>query len=286
VRHLSRGELHAIVERLSSLSFQDRVDHLNLREDRADVILPAAIVYERLAVLAGTDTILVPGVGLKEGVLLDLVEDLVSHRSYEERHSREVEKGALEVGRRYDFDEPHARHVTRLALQLFDELHELHAMEEDDRRVLLAAGLLHDIGQYIAYQQHHKHSRYLILNSEPRGLSPREIGVVALVARYHRRAEPKDSHEGYADLGLKDRRRVDKLAALLRIADALDREHQQQVEDVLVEVEDDRVTLRLRGRGDILLEKWSVKKKGKLFERVFDRRLRVISEAAGQAEAE
>lgn len=275
VRRMSRDDLHAIVERLAALTFRERIDTLGLREDRADVILPAAIVYDRLAALSRTDTILVPGVGLKEGVLLDLVEDLVSHQSYEERHTRVVEEGALAVGRRYDFDEPHARHVTRLALQLFDELQSLHELGEEDRRILRAAGLLHDIGQHISYQGHHKHSRYLILNSEPRGLSPREIELVALVARYHRRAEPKASHEGYESLKSGERRRVDRLSALLRLADALDREHEQQVEEMQMDLDDDRLTLRLRGHGDMLLEQWSVSKKGRLFEKVFERRLRV-----------
>ena len=213
---------------------------------------------------------------MKEGVLLDLVDDLIAHDSYEERHAREVEEGALLVGRRFDFEEAHARHVTRLALQLFDALQDLHDLGEEERRILIAAGILHDIGQYVAYHKHHKHSRYLILHSEPRGLTPREIGLVALVARYHRRAEPKDSHEGYDELSPGDRSRVRKLAALLRIADALDRGHQQQVEAIDVTVDDRRTMLRVRGKGDILLEQWAVRKKGRLYEQVFDQKLRVL----------
>ena len=278
VRRFGLEELRAVVERLAGLSYRERMERLNLREDRADVILPAAIVYERLAVLAGCEMILVPGVGLKEGLLLDLVDDLDAHETYEERHAREVEEGALDVGRRYGFEEPHARHVTRHALHLFDELRTLHGLGAEERRILLAAGLLHDIGQFVTYHKHHKHSRYLILNSELRGLTPREIERVALVARYHRRAEPKDSHEGFGDLTAGERARVTKLAALLRVADALDREHRQQVEGIDVRRENGRTTLRLIGSGDILLEQWAVRRKGRLFEQVFGQKLRVVVE--------
>ncbi|HEX6068190.1 MAG TPA: Ppx/GppA phosphatase family protein [Longimicrobiaceae bacterium] len=274
VQRLTREELRAMVERLASLTYRERIEKLNLREDRADVILPAAIVYERLAALAGTESIVVPAVGLKEGVLLDLVDDLVAHRTYEERQRREVEAGALEVGRRYEFDEPHARQVCRLALRLFDELRELHGLGEEERRILLAAGLLHDIGQYVSYHQHHKHSRYLILHSQPRGLTPWETELVALIARYHRRARPKESHEGFGELAASDRPRVEKLAALLRVADVLDRDHEQRVGDVEVEREDGRVILWLSGNGDPLPDKESFRSKRKLFQRVFETRVR------------
>ena len=96
--------------------------------------------------------------------------------------SRQIIRSAIDLGRRYEFDEPHARQVCRLALRLFDELRELHGLGEEERRILLAAGLLHDIGQHVSYHQHHKHSRYLILHSQPRGLTPWETELVALVA--------------------------------------------------------------------------------------------------------
>jgi exopolyphosphatase/guanosine-5'-triphosphate,3'-diphosphate pyrophosphatase len=280
VRRLTREELRTMVERLASLTYRERIEKLNLREDRADVILPAAIVYERLAALAGTESIVVPGVGLKEGVLLDLVDDLVAHRTYEERQRREVEEGALEVGRRYRFDEAHSRQVTRLALRLFDELRELHGLGEEERRILLAAGLLHDIGQYVSYRQHHKHSRYLILHSQPRGLTPWETELVALVARYHRRARPKESHDGFGDLAASDRPRVEKLAALLRIADVFDRDHEQRVEDLEVEREEGRIILRLTGEGDPLPDKDAFRRKRKLFQRIFQTRVRVRGDRA------
>jgi exopolyphosphatase / guanosine-5'-triphosphate,3'-diphosphate pyrophosphatase len=275
VRRLPVADLRAAIDSLAALSCEERIRTLGLRPDRADVILPAGIVYERLATLAGAAEIAVPGVGVKDGALLDLVDDLASHGVHEERLDREMMAHALTIGERYAFDEPHARQVARLSLSLFDQLQAAHGLTETDRRILLAAALLHDIGQFVSYRRHHKHSYYLLSNAELPGIAPPEIALVALVARYHRRAEPKESHEGYADLPAEERRRVDLLASLLRIADALDREHLQQVEKVAARVEDGELRLTMSGAGDLLPEEWAVRKKAEMFERVFQLRLRL-----------
>lgn len=274
VRVITRDQLRRVIDRLSRLSYAQRVGELGLREDRADVILPAAIVYDRVAELAGADRIFVPGVGVKEGVLLDLVDELTSDEGLG-RRDRIAREGALTLGRRYLFDEAHARHVARLARSLFSQLRALHGLEDDDLRILMAGALLHDIGQHISYHRHHKHSLYLILHSEIPGISPSELPLVALVARYHRRADPKESHFLYAGLAPAERERVRRLAALLRVADSLDREHLQRVDEVEATVAEDRVDLVLSGDGPLLLEQWALRQKGRFFDRVFGVETRV-----------
>lgn len=268
VMRISRTRLGMAIEEFSRLSYSQRIGRLGLREDRADVILPAAIVYDRVAELAGAEGILVPGVGVKEGVLLDLVAE-VSSGAGVGRRERIVHDGALTLGRRYLFDEDHGRHVAFLAVSLFDQLADLHGLEPRDRRILLAGALLHDIGQHISYAKHHKHSLYLIRHSEIPGIAPDELPLVALVARYHRRAEPRDHHYVYRDMGRADQRRIEKLAALLRIADSLDREHLQRVHGVEARPHEDRLELRLERSGSLILEQWALRKKGKLFARIF-----------------
>ncbi|MDX1395269.1 MAG: Ppx/GppA phosphatase family protein [Gemmatimonadota bacterium] len=265
---ITRADLRHAIDLLSRLSYAQRVGQLGLREDRADVILPAAIVYDRVAELAGAERIFVPGVGVKEGVLLDLIEERTSDRGLG-RHERIVREGALTLGRRYLFDEEHARHVANLATTLFDQLTELHGLAPEDRLILIAGALLHDIGQHISYSKHHKHSMYLILHAEIAGVSPSELPLVALVARYHRRADPREEHYVYCDLSPEDRERVSRLAALLRVADSLDREHLQRVHALEAVYADGAVDLRLSGEGPLLLEQWALRKKGKLFDRVF-----------------
>jgi exopolyphosphatase/guanosine-5'-triphosphate,3'-diphosphate pyrophosphatase len=272
---LTLAALRRTIETLSRLSVRQRVEDLGLRTDRADVILPAAMIYQRIAGLVGVGEIRVPFVGLKEGVLLDLVDGLAARSSHDDSRLRRIREGALVLGRRYRFDEAHGRQVMRLALELFDQLGTLHGLGAGDRTLLLAAGLLHDVGAYISYKHHHKHSLYLLSQSELPGLTPREMQIVANVARYHRKSEPRSSHEEFARLGEGDRRRVVRLAALLRLADALDREHRQRVRHVRTRRTDGNVRVSLEGAGDLLLERWALRRKSELFTRAFGVRLRM-----------
>jgi exopolyphosphatase/guanosine-5'-triphosphate,3'-diphosphate pyrophosphatase len=263
------AELRRIIELLSRLSYRQRVEQLGLREDRADVILPAAMIYERIAALANASEILVPAVGLKDGVLIDLVEDLATHEAHEDRKDRQATVGAVALGKRYMFNEEHALHVARLAGSLFDQLQKVHGLEPSEKRMLLAAAVLHDIGTYVGYKKHHKHSLYLIENSELPEFTPREILIIANVARYHRKGVPTAEHEAFTRLPEEDRQRVVKLASLLRLADALDREHVQAVRGVTTKVGKSKLKLEIDGTGDLLLERWAVRRKGGLFTDTF-----------------
>jgi exopolyphosphatase/guanosine-5'-triphosphate,3'-diphosphate pyrophosphatase len=275
VSHLPVETLRTIIEQLARLSYRERVDQLGLREDRADVILPAAMVYDRLADLCGADEIQVPHVGIKEGVLYDLVNQLVRQRDHEDRQEREVIASAITVGRKYHFDCDHAMQVSKLSLRLFDQLRSLHGLGGSDRRILHAAALLHDIGQFVSFKAHHKHSAYLISHTELPNFSQREMQLVANVARYHRKAHPADHHPDYMALDENERVRVVRLASLLRVADALDREHVQRVTDLTAKLGSDELTLWLDGTAGLLLEGWSLKKKANLFHKTFGRKVRL-----------
>lgn len=275
ITELSMPKLREMTTMLANLTYEERVERLGLREDRADVIVPAAVVYERVAELANAQSILVPDVGVKEGLVLDLVDELRDEAAHSNRREQEITAAAITLGRRFQFDEAHARQVARLSLELFDQLGELHALRQKERNLLLAASLLHDIGQYVSYRRHHKHSMYLVSNSELPGLSPNDILLVALLTRYHRRAEPKPSHLGYGELNEDRRATIRRLAALLRVADALDREHVARVVSLQARADGDSVVLELETRGSLALEEWALRKKGKLFERVYGSPLRI-----------
>jgi exopolyphosphatase/guanosine-5'-triphosphate,3'-diphosphate pyrophosphatase len=278
VSTLPLGSLRSVIETLGRLPFAERVSRLGLREDRADVILPAALVYERLCRLCEADVILVPRVGLREGVLLDLVADLTAESSPEQQHEQEMAAAAVHLGRRFFFDEGHSLQVTALTLQLFDSLGKVHKLGARERRLLHAAAILHDVGQYISFKKHHKHSMYLISESELPGLEPEEVQIVANIARYHRKSEPAHEHEEYMRLSHGDRQKVDKLAAILRLADALDREHAQKVTGVSVGFAPGEIVLYLRGSGDLSLELWFLKKKAEMFTKVYGLEVRAVAE--------
>jgi exopolyphosphatase/guanosine-5'-triphosphate,3'-diphosphate pyrophosphatase len=270
VSRLPTSDLRKTAKMLARMTVDERIEHLGLREDRADVILPAAVIYGQVARLIGAEAFVVPRVGVREGVLLDLADDITGPAVHASRLEQLAFRGALALGQRFRFDELHGRHVARLSLSLFDQLDEVHALGEEDRRILLVAAALHDVGQFISYRKHHKHSLYLIFNSDIPGLSRHQRILASLVARYHRRAEPKDEHFLFAELDASDRERVRRMASLLRLADALDREHLQRVPAVEARVADGALFLEMDGRGDLLLEHWSLRKKSRMFTSVFD----------------
>jgi len=282
VQVLPLKDLQKVIESLSRLSFHQRVDILDLRQDRADVILPAALVYERLAVLAGLEDVLVPNVGVKEGVLLDLAEALSLESGAEDAQEKLIMDAAVNLGRRYMFEEEHARQVARLAVLIFDQLKEIHGLGQDERRMLMVAALLHEIGIYISYHKHHKHSYYILANSELPGFSSHEMEIIAHIARYHRKSEPGSRHVTFTALKGDDQDRVQKLAALLRLADAMDREHLQKVQRIEARISDQQVTLRLVATSDLLIERWALKKKSSLFTRTFQRAVEFQTKTAGE----
>jgi exopolyphosphatase/guanosine-5'-triphosphate,3'-diphosphate pyrophosphatase len=256
--------------KLFSMPSSERQKAYGLRPDRADTIVPAVSIFLRVAELFYQGAIVAPGVGLKEGILIELVDKYFDVWDEEAEASR-VLASCTRLGRRYQFDEPHAEAVDRLASQLFDDLWNVHGLRSRDRMLLRAAAILHDIGDYVRYDGHHKHSQYLIQHSDIMGLSPEERTVVANVARYHRKGMPDPAHPSFRELDKDARARVRSLAAILRVADALDREHLGKVTGVRGEVDETkrRLVLHLSGDEDRALEEWTVKQKGDLLRDEF-----------------
>jgi exopolyphosphatase/guanosine-5'-triphosphate,3'-diphosphate pyrophosphatase len=157
----------------------------------------------------------------------------------------------------------------------------VHKLDGVDRRMLLAAAVLHDVGIFIGHKKHHKHSLYVISQSEIPEFTPREIAVIANVARYHRKGVPAVHHEPFTGLGSEDRERVVKLASILRIADALDREHLQAVRGVKANAGKSKLTLELDGTGDLLLERWALRRKAGLFADTFGLEVEIAGDREG-----
>jgi exopolyphosphatase/guanosine-5'-triphosphate,3'-diphosphate pyrophosphatase len=265
-RAIDVAAARALFTKLASMSAQERRDAYALRPDRADTIIPASAIFLRLAELFKASAIATPGVGLKEGILREVV-DKYFHVWDTAGEAQTVLTGCARLGRRYHFDEAHGELVSRLAAQLFDDLQAVHGLGERDRLLLRAAALLHDVGDFVRYDGHHKHSYYLILHSDLMGLTPGERAIVANVARYHRKSTPDPSHPNFRDLDKDARGRVRALAAILRIADALDREHLAKVSGVRAHVDQGkrRLTLTVSGQEDRELEEWTVVAKADLF---------------------
>jgi exopolyphosphatase/guanosine-5'-triphosphate,3'-diphosphate pyrophosphatase len=165
--------------------------------------------------------------------------------------------------------------VARLAIGLFDQARAIHGLTDREREWLEYAAILHDIGVHISYEGHHKHSYYLVKNGDLRGFEPDEIETIALVARYHRQATPKQSHDGFAGLRRRTRRTVRTLAALLRLAESLDRSHAQTITGFELHDRGDDDLLQLRTSGDAELELWAAARHAAPFERLTGKPLRI-----------
>jgi exopolyphosphatase/guanosine-5'-triphosphate,3'-diphosphate pyrophosphatase len=185
----------------------------------------------------------------------------------------------------FGWDVEHSRQVRDLAVQLFDQLRPLHGLDRDARDLLQAAALLHDIGWTIAGRKHHKHSAQLIRQNRHKlpAFSPPQVELIANVARYHRKAPPAAHHSAFAALSEADRDTVRKLAALLRLADGLDRPHLQQVRRLRCEIGDRAVHLRVEVTVQIQAHLEGAARKQQLFEEVFGRRLEVSADVPSSA---
>ena len=259
------------------MSVQERIDKLGLRPDRADVIFPATAVIHQLLLESQIEELLIPGVGLKDGIL---IEELSLRPHQHENRRQALFDYGTELGRRYDFHEQHGKTVARLAREIFLQTGELHQLPPHYLTVLELSALLHDIGQFVSYPSHHKHSYYLLLHSTFIGLHPWEQQLVASVARYHRKSSPKEHHPSFSEVREEDRQALWRLSSILRLADAMDRQHQDRVKSVAVKQKRDGIDLVISGQGDLLLECWAVKKKSEMFEEVFQLPLSVESTGA------
>lgn len=271
--HSGRGVDREVVGRMigevARRTVAERRQMGGLPADRADIILPGLIVVDELLERVGGDHVEACRAGLREGVAMELIQ----RASQEATRSAGV-RTARALERTCDQDVPHSQHVARLARSLFDQAVKLapQVWSDADRRrertLLHVASLLHDTGILVSYRGHHKHSAQIIRNAWLGGLAEREREVVALVARYHRRRGPRRHDEGYGELGRAEQRVVDRLAAILRVADGLDRTHDQRVRSASLSRKDGAWRLDAQSEQDATECVDAALSKGDLFERV------------------
>ncbi len=281
-RAIDVASARTLLGRLCAMTPAERREAYNLRPDRADTIVPAASIVLRVAEACKVPAVVAPGVGLKDGILEELV-DKYFHVWDVERDAATVLDACSRLGQRFHFDEAHGQRVAGLAAQLFDDLEKVHAFGPRERLLLRAAAMLHDVGDFVRYDGHHKHSYYLIQHSDIMGLSTDERTIVANIARYHRKSPPDPSHPNFRELDKEARGKVRGLAAILRIADALDREHLGKVDGVRAAVDrgKGRVVLTIEGKGDRELEEWTVRAKSQLLRDTYDLDVVIANATAG-----
>ncbi len=282
-RTLTRKGLKKVNRLLRGSTEKDKLRIPGLDPRRRDIAFPGGLLLSWILKRTGAEAIVVGERGLREGLLLDYV---ARHGEVRVPVNRDMRARSVDrLLRRGNAEVLHAAHVARLALEIFDQTHALHQLTATEREWLQYGALLHDVGCYIGYAKHQRHSYYLITHGDLTGFSADEIEVLASLARYHKGGRPRDAHENWRRLNPYLRAVVEKLAAILRIADGLDRSHRQVVTGVACRVRSRRIELEASARADCEPELDAARKKAGLFERVFDRDVSLKAVPAGAAEA-
>lgn len=271
-----RGDLEHLLEWLGAMSPAERRAVPGLNPERADIIVAGLAVVAEVMARLDTREVLVSRYGIREGILLEAARVAPVVADPGEARARSVR----EFAERCHFDAPHSEHVQQLALRLFDSLAERLGLESSDRQSLADAALLHDVGYHISYDRHHKHSYHLVLHAELLGISPAEQVVVANVARYHRGTRPRRKHRNFGKLEKPMRQRISALAAILRIADGLDRGHVGAVAGVRVRWLRRAIRITVvpkRGAQVTRLEVWGAHRKSQLLARVAGRPVEIVA---------
>jgi exopolyphosphatase/guanosine-5'-triphosphate,3'-diphosphate pyrophosphatase len=268
---VSRADVMQLLGILSHSTAGQRLAMPGASPDRADIILAGTLVLAETMKLFGASNVIVNAKGIREGIVLDT---LLSDGAI--APLPDTMQTVRDLAHRYRYDRGHAEQVTRLSLDLFDQLATPLGLDSSTRPLLEAAATLHDIGYYISYDRHHKHSHHLILHSGLPGFTQRELAIIAAVGRYHTKALPKRSHAELIGMEPSDRALVRSLAAILRIADGLDRGRGARV--LSVRAHDDGTTTRVNVEGvdDLHAELYGVEKKKDLYEETFGRRVVVV----------
>jgi exopolyphosphatase/guanosine-5'-triphosphate,3'-diphosphate pyrophosphatase len=264
-RACSLKTLRQFTAEAATLSDVELVKRFQLDYQTAEALLPALEINLAIAEILKLEEIHIPDSEYEQGLLHDL---LVS-RELTGAFADEVLRSARILAGRYQSDAGHGQHVGALCTRFFDEIADLHHLTTHDALLLQVASILHEVGTFISARAHHKHSEYIILNSEIFGLDRLDVTIVALVSRYHRHSGPRLEHPSYAALNTDDRIRVSKLSAILRVADALERTHAQRVSQLEINREPGKLRLRLPGIGDAAVERLAMASKGDVFEQVF-----------------
>ncbi|MCL2443974.1 MAG: HD domain-containing protein [Treponema sp.] len=266
-RIIERDNFIKFVEKIRNYSIEDCIKQFGISYADADGLTLGLLVLKLFLERTGAANVAVPLVTIRDGYLVDLVSGVDS--SLQDEFFSQIIASAVNLGRKFHFDEAHGRHVAKHCMTIFDALVKEHGMNRRHRIMLETAAILHDVGTYIKASGHQKHGQYIVANSEIFGLHQDELGIVTNVINCHRGDPPSQSDIEFMTLQREERVLVLKMASILRVADALDRGHTQQVKEITVERRSETVVLHVERAYDLTLELMGIEEKGGMFQDVF-----------------
>ena len=268
-----------VTRQVMTSSRKQRAKMKGIDRNRVGQVTAGAILADVLVKDLEIERIRISPNALREGMVEDFIRANSKRLRWAAPFSDIRRRAVYEHGFRFRWNRRHVHHVTALALQLFDATGELHGLGIEERELLEYASLLHDIGYHISRSSHHKHSKYLITQADWQGFLPREIEIMAHVARYHRGSLPHSRHTSFAKLSTETQYVIRSLASFLRIAEGLDRSHFQNVTHLRTRLADDELEIIIRTRGDAQLDLWGGRRASDLFENTFGRRVSIRTES-------
>ena len=266
-RIIEREDFIRFAEKMRNYSIEDCVHKFGISYADAEGLIPGIVVLKLFLEYTKAANIVVPLVTIREGYLVDLASGVDS--KLQEEFFSQIIASAVNLGLKFHFDEAHARHVANNCMMLFDALVKEHGMNRRHRIMLETAAILHDIGTFIRTSGHQKHGQYIVNNSEIFGLHRDELVLIANIINYHRGDPPSSSDIEYITLQREERILVLKMASILRVADALDRGHSQQIKEITIERRLETVVLHANNVCDLSLELMGLEEKGGMFQDVF-----------------
>lgn len=284
--HVAAQQIRRIRKALVARDLAERLTMPGLDPRRADLIVAGAVLLDAILRRLGAEELTLCDLALREGLVLDYIRRNTREIAQIDRIPDVRRRSTLELAERCNYQAEHAQQVTRLALAIFDQTRALHGLGNKEREWLEFAGLMHDLGAHISFERHHHHSYYLIKNGDLRGFTPDEIEALALIARYHRRGTPKQSHEEYARLSRDLRRTVRTLASILRVAESLDRSHSQIISGLDLRDRGPDLLMTIYAGGDAELELWATQRHVAPFEKVVGKPVAIeVAVPAARAES-
>jgi exopolyphosphatase/guanosine-5'-triphosphate,3'-diphosphate pyrophosphatase len=241
---------------------------------RAEIIIAGAAVFHRVLQNLRLPSLYYSAAGVRDGIIADLAARGVGREL--SQLSREQRKVVEEMARRYAVSLKHVRKVSEMGHILFESLQPLHRLPPEYGKLLEAAAYLHDTGHYVSDVGHHKHSAYLVGNSDLPGFTDQERRMIALLCRYHRKSLPSSRHDNFQGMSADDRRIILLLTPLLRLADALDRSHDQRIERMECQIRNGNVVVYVRSSMDTDLEQWAGARAAEVFRQIYDRQMAVV----------
>ncbi len=268
--------LSELTDKLLEMEPKERASVDGIGEKRTDSIHLGGLLLVQLLKMAGAEKLTLSNASLREGLILDYLESHAGKIDNFPELKDLRHRSVAQLAHQFNTDWEQKEHVSRLALQLFDQTAKIHGMESFERDILEFAALLHSVGQYIRFERYHKHSRYIIAHAGLRGFNDEEIILISQVARYHRKSVPKEKHKKFKKLSKRQRKIVSVLSAMLRVAVSLDRTKNQLVKHVGCKIGKKKLVLQPSGRPESMeLELWATQKHIDPLAKALDKKIKI-----------